>query len=318
MKIFPRNLTARADYTVRGNPASSRTESGVDNCYPGLEFDQRNLDKAFFPGLTFEFHRSEGAVLVGAAESGVPAEAGLRPADLGPPEDPLFLWAVLGPLSTDISVSLRDRDGLEAWRCVHDLAPGRILVLIGRGSSSSALPFSPDLDAQLGEFRDEGRSFVQRGEDDVFDLAVLVGERAAYLDDNGVIDPAAYEPGELTRTLCAPWQYDFRDCGCFYWAATKPDIVVSADGTVPYVNFMRRDRSEPPEIDVSTDSQERREKELDYAELIEGAWNDLAVVVDDRENLPASLPTVPTVEHMSRQEVIDELVYLAGGARSLR
>jgi len=30
-KIFPRNLTARADYIVRGNPTSTRTESGVDN-----------------------------------------------------------------------------------------------------------------------------------------------------------------------------------------------------------------------------------------------------------------------------------------------
>ena len=62
-KLFPRNLTARADALVRGNPASTRPESGVDNCYPGLEFDQRNLDKAFFPGLVFEFHRPDGAIL---------------------------------------------------------------------------------------------------------------------------------------------------------------------------------------------------------------------------------------------------------------
>jgi len=48
-KIFPRNLTAKADYIVRGNSSGTRPESGVDNCYPGLEFDQRNLDKSFFP-----------------------------------------------------------------------------------------------------------------------------------------------------------------------------------------------------------------------------------------------------------------------------
>ena len=52
-KIFPRNLTARADYLVRGNPSNTRLESGVDNCYPGLEFDQRNLDKAFFSWFNF-------------------------------------------------------------------------------------------------------------------------------------------------------------------------------------------------------------------------------------------------------------------------
>ena len=309
MKIFPRNLTARADHVVRGNPASSRTESGVDNCYPGLEFDQRNLDKAFFPGLTFEFHRSDGAVVVDVGPGGGPAQAGLQATDL-----PLFLWAVLGPVpaeaSRDISVSLRDLGGLEAWRHVHDLAPGRILVLVAPASSESAFPFSPGIDQQLRAIRDEGRSIVQRNDDGTLDLAVLVGERARYLDEVGVIDPEVYGPGELTRTLCAPWQYDFRDCGCFYWAATKPDLVVSADGTVPYVNFQRRDRNEPPELDVATNSRERRDKEMDYAELIAGDWNALAVVIDDRENLPAAPVPEPDVELMDLEQVVDELVYL--------
>src|SRR5919202_495522 len=54
-KIFPRNLTAKASRQVVGNPVNTRLESGVGNCYPGLEFDQRNLDRRFFPGLVFEF-----------------------------------------------------------------------------------------------------------------------------------------------------------------------------------------------------------------------------------------------------------------------
>ena len=63
MKIFPRNLTARADYVVRGNPVVSRPESGADNSHPGLEFDQRNLDRGFFPGLLFDFQFGVGARL---------------------------------------------------------------------------------------------------------------------------------------------------------------------------------------------------------------------------------------------------------------
>src|SRR5688572_4605352 len=63
-KIFPRNLTAYADYNVKGNPPISRPESGVDNCFPGLEFDQRNLEEKFFPGLKFEFHYDNSAKLV--------------------------------------------------------------------------------------------------------------------------------------------------------------------------------------------------------------------------------------------------------------
>src|SRR3954454_19108339 len=60
-KIIPRNLTARAAYRVPGNPASTRLESGVGNCYPGLEFDHRNLDRRFFPGLLFEFVSQDDA-----------------------------------------------------------------------------------------------------------------------------------------------------------------------------------------------------------------------------------------------------------------
>jgi hypothetical protein len=51
-KIFPRNLTARAAVKIAGNPVTTRLESGVGNCFPGLEFDHRNLDRRFFPGLS--------------------------------------------------------------------------------------------------------------------------------------------------------------------------------------------------------------------------------------------------------------------------
>src|SRR5215469_59738 len=57
-KIFPRNLTARSNKALErvvGNPANTRLESGVANCFPGLEFDVRTLDNRFFPGLLFRF-----------------------------------------------------------------------------------------------------------------------------------------------------------------------------------------------------------------------------------------------------------------------
>src|SRR5262245_33950554 len=54
-KIYPRNLTALAAYVVAGNPAVTRPEDAVANCFPGLEMDVRNLDRRFFPGLVFEF-----------------------------------------------------------------------------------------------------------------------------------------------------------------------------------------------------------------------------------------------------------------------
>ena len=62
-KLFPRNLTARADTLVRGNPVTTRPESGVENSWPGLEFDHRTLEKVFFRGLVFEYHDERGAIL---------------------------------------------------------------------------------------------------------------------------------------------------------------------------------------------------------------------------------------------------------------
>ncbi|MDP8924289.1 MAG: hypothetical protein M3O34_15625 [Chloroflexota bacterium] len=311
-KIFPRNLTARADFVVRGNPTSSRPESGVDNCYPGLEFDQRNLDKAFFPGLVFEFHRQDGAILHRVEPGGAPAREGLSNDDL-----PLFLWAMIGRTTAEQSDAdppvffLHGLAGLDVWRRVHDLLPGRIAVLLGPAPGFDALPPSPGVIRLLDQLRDENRSVVQRNPDGSINFVVLVGDRARYLDDDGVIEVDAYEPGDLTRSLCAPWQFDFRDCGCFYWAANKPDLVSNADGTAPYLNFQRRDRTAIPTPDQVL-AQWRREQELDYGELIAGAWNELPVVVDDQESLhavPPPAPPVPTL--MTPAEVAAELRYLA-------
>ena len=33
------------------------------------------------------------------------------------------------------------------------------------------------------------------------------------------------KPGELTQGLCSPWQNDYRECACYYWAASRPDYV---------------------------------------------------------------------------------------------
>jgi hypothetical protein len=40
-----------------------------------------------------------------------------------------------------------------------------------------------------------------------------------------VIDERMVGPGELTQSLCSPWQNDYRECACYYWAATRPDYV---------------------------------------------------------------------------------------------
>src|SRR5690349_18140560 len=79
-RIIPLNLPARAklDRPVAGNPPTTRLESVVANCNPGLEVDTRNLDRRFFAGLIFDFVLGDdgevrGAKLV-ALDAGDPAQ----------------------------------------------------------------------------------------------------------------------------------------------------------------------------------------------------------------------------------------------------
>lgn len=313
-KIFPRNLTARADYLVQGNPSSSRLESGVDNCYPGLEFDQRNLDKAFFPGLVFEFHRPDGAVIHKLIPGSIPEQLGLLQQDV---QNSIFLWGVMGRTLLDQSVddppyfSTFSLSGLEAWRRIHDLLPGRIAILIGSSPSigNPNLAGSGSLRQLLDQYRDQGQGSINRDADGNFDYAIFVSERADYLNDQGVVDIDAYEPGELTRSLCSPWQYDFRDCGCFYWAANKPDIVTNTDDGKQQRNFMRRDRTAPAPENILDDW--ARDNEYTYADLIEGKWNEMPIVLNDHESGVTLLPSYPDIDLLDRESVINELHYLA-------
>jgi hypothetical protein len=67
---------------VAGNPMSTRLESGIGNCFPGLECDLRNLERRFFPFLEVDVD-DNSIVIVGADAPGAAADAKSRglPAD---------------------------------------------------------------------------------------------------------------------------------------------------------------------------------------------------------------------------------------------
>ncbi|MCA3574354.1 MAG: hypothetical protein IOC86_10590 [Aestuariivirga sp.] len=49
--------------------------------------------------------------------------------------------------------------------------------------------------------------------------------RNFFEDGTAVIAEALAAPGELTQGLCSPWQNDYRECSCYYWASARPDYV---------------------------------------------------------------------------------------------
>jgi hypothetical protein len=277
-KIFPRNLTARAAMQVTGNPVNTRLESGVGNCFPGLEFDHRNLDRRFFPGLVFEF-TGNGAKLLQVA----------------PEDSDLDQRSPLGKkLAGDVGKQLSQGDWfleeitqggkaiavpqdsqildleMVSWRLVRCLQPGPVKIRLRRRTNNDR--------------RDTGAAVE------------LDGERRSYVDRQSGVFSAAYTPGELTQSLCSPWMHDFRDCACYYWASNHPDIVLPEDlpgqPTLPSgapddparaltpVDWLRSDRAstKPAEAEDSLN----RPDQMDHYEINQ-RWQDLAIVLQGRE-----------------------------------
>src|SRR6476661_8545206 len=77
-KLIARNVAAVRRFAdpsnlvsmTTGNPVSTRLESGIGNCFPGLECDLRNLERRFFPFLEVDIGDSQIA-LVGVDTDGV-------------------------------------------------------------------------------------------------------------------------------------------------------------------------------------------------------------------------------------------------------
>ena len=225
-KIFPRNLTARAGIMIAGNPVTTRLESGVGNCFPGLEYDQRNLDRRFFPGLVFNFGGTLPVFLAAveqtdpalepqpgdddATAKAIPAlSQAVRdqfPALTRSPNTWILASIAQGGRTVDTAATAPYDDGLQIWRLVRSLEREQVTITLRQAADAPA------------SARGQGPKTIR-----------LTHFRRRYIDpDKGVLSPV-YRPGELTQSMCSPWQHDFRDCACDYWASNHPDIVLGGD-----------------------------------------------------------------------------------------
>jgi hypothetical protein len=107
-----------------------------------------------------------------------------------------------------------------------------------------------------------------------------------------VIARALAEPGELTQGLCSPWQNDYRECACYYWAASRPDFVnvePTEDGTSRGDNWMQRRRTGDYLLD------DRRDERLVTYDDLFRRWEDVLQFAvrgrDANDSGPASPPT---------------------------
>jgi hypothetical protein len=324
MKVFPRNLTARAEHVVAGNPASTRLESGVANCFPGLEFDVRMLDTRFFPGLLF---RIVTAPL--RAEPGtLPDQQGFRLLYLDYLQDPMLpttsdvawvrtlLTTYMGKVGSTVLASGRwYLDAIEQGGKrieMHDPASG---FWDGERVWFFVRAVAPNVPLTITLVRRDAAPNT------VFPV-VLTGYRRPYVNSAGVID-TAFRAGELTESMCNPWQHDFRDCGCHYWASNHPDVVfgevmpgqqlrdgesIDPQRANTLLDWIRDDQTPAGAVSAGNNVFANRPYEIDHFE-INRHWERLRFVIEGREiqGTYARDEQPPATPYDSPGEMIDEI-----------
>jgi hypothetical protein len=205
--ISASNLTAQIHHRGTGNPASVLPRSAISNCFPGLEFDFRNLWRRAFEGITL-VENNNYVIDAEPAHEHLKTRRLLRVAG--------FEIGVLttGPVFPDGSsgtlASVSNPNAVSFMEWSNSIA--RIIHLQGQmveceftchQDATTEVLYSPDTPT----------------------LKVNLKLRQFFEQDTASFNPALLQPGELTQGLCAPWQNDYRECACYYWAASRPDYV---------------------------------------------------------------------------------------------
>jgi hypothetical protein len=151
----------------------------------------------------------------------------------------MMMTPMWGPSSSDPEGKIRltttsNPDGLAAVEWSNALT--RILPLKGTmvRCDFSAEPSDQQI-ALVEESGDEPKNYVS------FQCEV----QAFFENDTAVISRDLADAGELTQGLCSPWQNDYRECSCYYWASARPDYVnveLTASGLSAGHNWMQHDR----------------------------------------------------------------------------
>jgi hypothetical protein len=246
--LTPRNLSAQIRHEAQGNPISSRPVTSVANCCPGLEVDFRAVWRRLFKGIELrEYDNLVLRVVDGEGSPGAVADKTLKslqgrrllrvhvPVPQGARIAVPMATPIKGPASSDPDGRI-------------DLTTNQNPFALAAMEWSNALAYvlphaGKTLRCDFSEVSwDQQQPFVENKKKAV---SVELEVRPFFEDDTAVISEALAKAGELTQGLCSPWQNDYRECSCYYWASARPDFVnvgVGADGLSTGDNWMQRER----------------------------------------------------------------------------
>jgi hypothetical protein len=222
--LSPRNASARAraaevHHVAQGNPISSRPITAIGNCTPGLEVDFRAVWRRVFEGIVL---REWDNLVVQAEDPNNQDLEGRRLLkieydDASGPRSFLTMTTQVGPSPADTKA----RSVVLAYegnpKGAAPLEWSNLLshVLHERAGNTVTCTFSSEqVWADMIPWEENPRH-IRR----VFKV------REFFEKDTGLISRELAQPGELTQGLCSPWQNDYRECSCYYWASARPDFV---------------------------------------------------------------------------------------------
>jgi hypothetical protein len=248
--LVPRNATAVAQparraaelhHVAKGNPVSSRPVISVGNCTPGLEVDFRAVWRRVFEGIVLrEYDNLVMEVEPGFAKkygelklhrllrveyesaAGLHREFVTMTQQIGPnPHDPVTESAVLSWDGNPLGYAPLEWSNLLA-DMLHERAGKTVTCFFTAEPSPLEMP---------GWDEDEKH------------IKLTMKVRPFFEDDTALISRELAQPGELTQGLCSPWQNDYRECSCYYWASARPDFVnveASATGASVGDNWLQK------------------------------------------------------------------------------
>jgi hypothetical protein len=270
--LTPRNRTAQLNYVAAGNPVSSRPVNAIANCCPGLEMDFRAVWRRIFEGLVMREYDS--LVIDVDPQQDDPEKLKLKGHRLLRVDGVKVMARAIGPNPTDDfgSVVLSyegDKDAVQPLEWSNLLAP----ILHKSAGGSVTCDFTAD------EVWDKQPWWDDKAPPPHVTFTFKL--RPFFDGETAVISGVLAQPGELTQGLCSPWQNDYRECSCYYWAAARPDYVnvePSSNGLSRGDNWLQKDHTGEYVPDDYVDS-----RMISYDDLFAEWQKWLRVVVRGRD-----------------------------------
>lgn len=215
-RLTPRNLSAQLHYAAAGNPISSRPENAIGNCCPGLEVDFRAIWRRMFKGIVLREY--DNLVVDVDPDLKDKAKRKLKGHRLLRVAGVKVMAQKLGPSPADPNdaVVLSTEDNPDA---AQPLEWSNALAHVLRKNAGQRVKcdFTEDEVWLKQQWWDDEKPPPHQ----TYEFTV----RHFFEDETAVISQALADAGELTQGLCSPWQNDYRECSCYYWASARPDYV---------------------------------------------------------------------------------------------